>query len=83
MLRVLTKDRKLDPLLLKKTSVIGAEDLKPKALVLTLLFEGLFPFRQGAHFVLGKYSRLGDKDPARAFQFLLLIVIVFHLHFPF
>jgi len=84
MLRVLAKDRKLDPFFFKETGIIGAEDLKPKPLVLAFFLKGLFSFRQGAHFLLGKYPRLGDKDSAGAFHFLLfLILIVFHFNFPF
>jgi hypothetical protein len=45
VLRVFAKDRKLDSLLFKKAGIIGAEDLKPKALVLAFLLKGFFPFR--------------------------------------
>jgi len=84
MLRVLAKDRKLHSLLFKKAGIIGAEDLKPKSLILAFFLKGLFSFRQRAHFLLGKYPRLGDKDSAGAFQFLLFLIVTgFHFHFPF
>jgi len=45
MLRVLAKDRKLDPFFFEQAGIIGAEEFKPDTLILALLGEGLLFFR--------------------------------------